>query len=462
MHKLILSIVAKLYANRVLAITPTKRFTYGDIFPSAYELAQSLKQLKTDTVALNTYNSPNHLIGKIAIILSQKIGLYLHPALGQDKIMAILEQTHTPWVIEETDRGLQLKRYLQSTSTYIKKIPSKTFSLNLSSGTTGLLPKIILHSQLSWWISTWRIIRYQKRLDNKPVRLLCLPPLATAGSITFLPILLSGGTYVFTGHQDNPSNELQHLQELIYELQPTQVYITPRQLNKALNQGWWSKPGSVKRVSCGTEPLLLPTVKKILDDLGVELSTGYGMVECLPPLSSMVIPPGKDIPEEILSSAGKILPGVGMKLIEGRLAISSSTTMLGYLSNSHIDKGDRYRRFFITQDYGRIKDNYVYIFGRDVDKLGRTTFSRNVEEFILKNISNVIDVAVVKKDEKEIILALETKQDIVLKQKLIEQILRQFPELKDKRIALKITNIPLKFTGKLDRKTILEDSTSDK
>lgn len=352
--------------------------------------------------------------------------------------------------------------------------PDFVATLNLSSGTTRDIPKAVQIPDKSWVSSLYNyVINSDIKVDSK-MRFLCVLPFSTAGSTTFLPSLLSGTTHIIVREDFSP----QIVANCIYNYRVNCLYITPSWFLELFE--WCELNGerfsTLERIILGTEIMPSPRLEEAITFFGPIFYIGYGMVEVLPPIT-LLSPQdyhrrGK-IKGDLLKSAGKVLKGVKIKIVNnegkeislgrvGKIAIKSDTISKGYLNNFE-ENSKRFKEgWFYTDDYGFLDSyGFLYFLGREEDIIVRDKeliFAREIEE-IFYELPFIKQCAVIKKDnELFLFVSLRRKVDkkeVVTKlTKFWEENLSNYPF--PRNIFIK-DGLPISFLGKLDKKRLKEE-----
>ncbi|MCL2382679.1 MAG: AMP-binding protein [Oscillospiraceae bacterium] len=123
------------------------------------------------------------------------------------------------------------------------------------------------------------------------------------------------------------------------------------------------------------------------NELGFQLSQGYGLTETSPVVSA-----GDDFDRK-LGSVGKVFPSVKVKIIDkneegvGEIIVKGPSVMLGYYQNEEATNEVLKKGWFYTGDLGKIdKKGFLYICGRKksviVLKNGKNIFPEEIESII--------------------------------------------------------------------------------
>lgn len=331
--------------------------------------------------------------------------------------------------------------------------PHSLATLNLSSGTTQKTPKIIQLTGRNWVESLYGLLISSDSTMNKKIVFCCTLPLITAGSTTFLPLMLAGATNLIM-REDFP------LENLVYDIKKYHVnhlYITPSWLIELLEICKQHNEHllEVEKITTGTESIPPLRLKELIDFFGPKIYVGYGMVEALPPIA-MLTP--KDYHK--LDSAGKPAEGVEIKILDnGRIAVRSKTVCKGYLDG--LDENiDCFREgWFHTNDYGHIdKDGYLYILGRKEEILveePELIFAREVEDKLYE--LPFIKRCMAARRNGQIVIFASLRQRLEeqeAKNKISEFYKANLTELPALSEVIIRERLPINPLGKLDRRNL--------
>ena len=170
---------------------------------------------------------------------------------------------------------------------------------------------------------------------------------------------------------------------------------------------------SLRLISYGTSPILPPLIRRTMAAFpGVDMQQFYGLTECSPYLSTLDQAAHRqalDGDEQVLSSAGRPLPGTDLRILDdtgnevpcgqsGEIVVRGPQVTKGY-HNRPQEQAAAYREHgFHTGDMGRLDENgYLYLLDRKRDIVitgGENVYTREVEE-VLGQHPGVREVSVV-------------------------------------------------------------------
>ena len=230
-------------------------------------------------------------------------------------------------------------------------------------------------------------------LSTSPGVVMAGIPLTGTGNTVILPTLLGGGTLVVSS-----ACEANALAALVHQHRVTRLILTPSMLIDLLDLPDSSYDlSSLTSIIYGSEITPAPKIAEAVKRFGPILLQVYGSAELMPPLAVLephehVDATGAPADRNILSSAGRILPGVGIRIFDnnarllnvgqvGRILVRSPTVFDRYLGAG---PGEAPEAWFSSGDLGFVDhDNRLHVLGRRADVIVRrngVTYPREVEE----------------------------------------------------------------------------------
>ena len=132
--------------------------------------------------------------------------------------------------------------------------------------------------------------------------------------------------------------------------------------------------------------------------LGIQICEGYGMTETAPMISFT------PINEIVPGSAGKILPGIEVKITdEEEILVRGRNVMAGYYNKpgataETIDKDG----WLSTGDLGELKDGYLFVTGRKKEMIvlsnGKNINPVEIEQWIMARTNLIQEIAIIEKN----------------------------------------------------------------
>ncbi|MDN3016168.1 AMP-binding protein [Paenibacillus sp. BSR1-1] len=182
-------------------------------------------------------------------------------------------------------------------------------------GTTGK-GKCVAYSLRNFMAGVQHMHGFEENLFDSNIRHLHVTPLSHASSLFVLPIHFKGGTH-YTINAPN----LEHFSEAIQNYQINSTFVVPTILYKLVDLGLEEKYdlSSLNTVFYGASPMSPAKLENLQDKFGHIFVQSYGATEAWPNVvmlgkSDHVVKNEED--RKRLSSTGKILPGVEIKIVD--------------------------------------------------------------------------------------------------------------------------------------------------
>lgn len=275
--------------------------------------------------------------------------------------------------------------------------PDDVATLAFTSGTTGP-PKALVTTHRAMLASLKMTVANVRVAPGRAEVFLLGIPLVGAGGGALLPTLLSGSAIVIPAAYDAGE-----FLRAIETHRVTRAFLTPSLLIDLLDHPDLPQHdlSSLRNVIYGTAPTPSAKLEEALARLGPILQQGYGLAEVLPPVSLLHMDEhlvgGQVAPRHILGSAGRIVPGVTVRIIDehasdtapgeiGEILIASPTAFSGYWERPDLTEQARHGAFVRTGDLGRIdEDGRLHVLARRADLIrrrGRVIYPRQVEDVL--------------------------------------------------------------------------------
>ncbi|MCL2354935.1 MAG: AMP-binding protein, partial [Oscillospiraceae bacterium] len=219
-------------------------------------------------------------------------------------------------------------------------------------------------------------------------------------------------------------------------------------LRKKLFKELHANLGGKLRILISGAAALDEEAERGFNELGFQLSQGYGLTETSPVVSA-----GDDFDRK-LGSVGKVFPSVKVKIDDkneegiGEILVKGPSVMMGYYQNEEATKEVLRKGWFYTGDLGYIdKKGFLFICGRKksviVLKNGKNIFPEEIES-VINRIEGVKESFVYGKSDKG------NENDLKLCSKIVydEEIFKEVYDAKTKAEAEKIIGDKVKELNK--------------
>ena len=277
-----------------------------------------------------------------------------------------------------------------------------------SSGSTSS-PKGVMLS-LKNIFAGWESLQRRTPFTENDVIYLCLPLNHTYANIyNFYYSFLSGLSIYLSSNMINIIKEMTVVQPSIF----CGVPLIYKRLSADLLE--LSKISSLKYLYCGGAKLDVD-LKQLYYKYNLRLLNAYALTETA---SSFAIDyPDNDIED---TSVGTIFEDLDVKIIKekngiGDIVVKGDAVFLGYYNNKIVTKNSfTYEGYFITNDKGYIKDNKLYIVGRNDNRItqsnGENIYVDEIRKWFKSKNENILDVNIYERNGKNIYLFYVNKID---------------------------------------------------
>jgi len=436
------------HREKIAVIDQGRQITYGELYKRAMKLANTLIGLglnKGDKLGVLLYNCQEYFEIRIAAYFT---GIVLVPVIWDmelESIILILNSCEVKCLIyhsdilgdnlDEVKQKTGVKDYIavpygdsllseNSDEPKIKIELDDIASINFSSGTTGRSKGVCL-SQASWVGSFYNMIINAAPQAVKGERtFLHILSLATAGSTSFLTLFFVGARQIILKKYNT-----EECVDLIIKNGVNTIYASPCVITDIVEYiGEKNIKLGLSAIFAGTENFSPARFKEAIEIFGPIIRRGYGMVECLPPISLIspeeYLKDGQIIGEK-LRSCGKAAKGVNLKIVDaslkeieagkiGRVALKSPSISSGYWKEAALTARHYRDGWFYSNDYGYLdRDGYLYIPGRIDDKIetNRMPFFTGEIEDALNEYRAVKEACVIKAGNGRIVVAISLKKE---------------------------------------------------
>ena len=397
--------------------------TYGEFIEKANSLAYKLIDygLKNNKILIYGKDSINYMITDLAITARVGISVNINKQTKEEELSDIIKKIEIDAVIFDKDNE-QIIDNLKCKFPSIKflcmqnEIDNLDFSDRLfefeekdidqcskiifSSGTTSN-PKGVMLS-LRNMFHGWEPLQKRIPLCEDDIDYLFIPMHHTYGNVyNFLYSFLSGlSIYLCSG--------IDKIQQELKEINPTVFCGVPWIFEKIYNEDSenfkYAFGNRIKYLVCGGAKFN-PEIRKAYKDNNLPMFETYALTEVA---SSFAIEYKNN---DDFESGGTIFENIDVKIINednngiGEIVVKGDNIFLGYANNEELTKSvftdDGY---FITGDYGYIKDNKIYIEGRKNDIIsganGENVYPKEIEKKLKEYSSDILRVQAFLKDTK--------------------------------------------------------------
>ncbi|NYT84601.1 class I adenylate-forming enzyme family protein [Pollutimonas harenae] len=324
---------AQLHADRSAIESPTERISYAELLKAVNALAVALQEKDPEPgsrVGLCAANSPNYIIGMLAILAAGKIWVPLNYRSTSSEIRRILDTTTpTALLVDETGDALiqgeqslkiPFEQFPALINTHQGKQPVRhalsrddTQAIKFTGGTTGI-PKGVMQPYRAWvagiinQIHGWQITHQDKFVICAPI---------SHGTGTYVvPLLAQGGTLLLCA-----SNSAQDIAHAFKQQGGTMTFMPPTLIYKlmAANDLDASSFPDLRLLIYGGAPMPVEKVIHTQAFFGPVVATTYGQTEA--PQIATLLTPENLIDPNYRSSVGRAtwLSEVGVMSPDGQL-----------------------------------------------------------------------------------------------------------------------------------------------
>jgi len=432
------------------AVTGAQQLTYGELLDRAVTTAETIAP-DAPAGSLLALAASGPVAGAVAMLAAARTGTSVLP-LNMDSPplhrQAVLADARPALVLTEAEDGRLVAERIERDA---RTLPGAAYVM-YTSGSTGkpkgvVVPNRALADRLLGLARTPGLAAGESMLamtalsfDISMAEILL--PLVTGGVVVAAPFGCRQDPAIFAAFAD--------------ATRPDVIQATPSFWRLALAWGWTGSPRS--RLWCGGEALTQGLAGELVGR-GAELWNLYGPTEATIWATAARIGPGRPV------SLGEPLPGTGVCLVDGEIAIYGDGLAEGYLDRPELT-ASRFRRLvtpggerlcYLTGDRGRLReDGGLEFLGRTDDqiKLRGHRIELGEIESVLEQCPGVSQAAavVVRPENREpAIIAYAVTGDAVSAADLRRWIAQRLPlVMRPSRIHL-VSELPRTTAGKVDR-----------
>ncbi len=454
--------------------------TYGELDAAVRSSAAALRSAGVEPGWRIALVDDTSVLSVATLIASARIGAaaaLMNPRLTSDELGVLLQVAGTAPVGVAGDPYAALLRGTGQTSVLGPRQlvdhragdhepvraagPDEEAVVLFTSGTTGT-PKAV---PLPHTLVLSRIEAYAPKVDPVPaVSLMCVPFVHIGGMLGLMVALARGSTTVVQTRFDAGE-----WLALVERHRVNTSFVVPTMLHRILDHPDFARTdlGSLVSLTYGAAPASPQLIRAAIDGLpGVALTNTFGQTETMGSITALG--PG-DHPPERLSSVGRPLPGVEVRIVDPVTKETVATGTVGELwvkSESSVvpaslaTDGSMPAGWFRTGDMvSADEDGYLYPSGRLVDTINRAgeKFSPAEVEEVVRTHPEVSDVAVVGVPDAEmgnrVGVAIVVRQPVALDE-LRKHCARHLAAFKLPERLVVVDEIPYNDFGKVDRKKL--------
>ena len=271
----------------------------------------------------------------------------------------------------------------------------EVFALHMTSGTTGL-PKAIGYTHRKYLDSVRFIaqsINFTPPASGQDINMLGLP-LTGPGSGLVLPTLLSGAVLVMPENFRSAT-----LAGLIARHKVSRAFLSPSAIIDLLDDPELPRYrlASLTHVPYGSEMMPAPKIAEAIRHFGPIFQQGYGCLEALPPITWLlphehVDASGAPVSLEILSSVGRVMPGVDVVIRDddfnplplgstGLITVQTPVQFERYWHDAEKTAETLRNGWVVMGDTGYFdKAGYLHVLGRNADRVHKGSQMLNPRE----------------------------------------------------------------------------------
>jgi acyl-CoA synthetase (AMP-forming)/AMP-acid ligase II len=326
------------------------------------------------------------------------------PELASQPGLTVIRADRAGGQVSELDSLAELATRIERP---LARDPSSPASLMYTSGTTGL-PKAVVLSDRSWAAIADRAISVLNMGDGEVT--LHVAPLTHGAGFLLLPTLMVGGHNLVCRSFDAARTFA-----TVADHGVTGLFVVPSMIRMLLDAcpDGWAAPPALRRLYYAGSPIDVATLREATEAFGGRIVQSFAQMES--PMFFTVLSEAdhrralRDGESPLARSAGKILPGVELRIVDdnghearlgqaGEILAQAPQTMNGYWNRPQATADALFGGWLHTGDVGYLDEaGYLYIVDRKKDMIvtgGSNVYAREVEEVLLE-IPAVKDAAVI-------------------------------------------------------------------
>jgi long-chain acyl-CoA synthetase len=492
MQKLFWEEVAAGRPERLALVTDDVAITYGELVAQAAERAAQLRAAGLrcgDRVALIAGNSPHYLGWVFAVWRAGGVAATVYPQSSAGELDYVLANARPTHVITDTEReravtdavsrsGLPIAVHTIGEYGRASGLPDAARcpdvvidpdAVALISYTSGssAAPKPVAHSHRGL-AAACRTYARAWRMTESDRTLVCLPMAWIYGLLSASLVTLVGGGTVVSLTRFSPVRVVDAIERHAITVLPGVTTMFVKLVSYLQSAGRRPRLGSLRLNVSGGEPRNEAVFAQWRALGGRPVLDAYCASECIPMIT---YDPAVD-PEPRSGSAGRVVPGAAMKVVDERgvevrpgevgLALwRSPGTMVGYWNEPELTAAAMTPDgWYKTGDYVRVdEDGYVFVVGRATDMIisGGSNVSPVEVEAALTADPRIAEAAVVGLPDREygeiVAAAIVTGDGSRLSDEELTRVCAlRLAGYKTPKIFLQVDELPRGATGKVRRR----------
>ena len=472
-------------SDKTFLIFEEKDYTYQEIWDMVNFEVQNLLEFgvrKGDKLGLLMENSPEFIVIYLAVARLGMVLVPINPKYSQEYIFNIFDSLNIKYAILDDhfyDNGYSqslktivpdiifLNRITKENTLTVQKrnrnlsydegVINDDFVILFTSGSTGN-PKGVVHTQKDLILNSLGVIEFLS-LTQKDIFLFSFPLTSMFGiGYTTTVILLLGSIVLMKLYE--PDMALKLIEKYRATVHSGHISMFNMEMNQRNLSDY--NLDSLRLGMVGGEMINGEFLLKVRDMLGLKLYQCYGMTEAA---GAITLVKGNADMKEWISSAGKPLPGVKLKIVNingneiSENEIGEIYCKAEYFAKKYYIDGKEIPLsidgWFRTQDIGYILDGCLCISGRKAELItmkGKIVFISQIESRLSK-LNFCASTAIIYQNDYLYIFISTIKNEII-SEKLIFDVIKNMFDGKEMSTFVKIMIIqqfPLTYTGKIDR-----------
>ena len=397
--------------------------TYGEFIKKSNSLANKLLNygLKDNRILIFGKDSIDYMITDLAVLAYVGISVNINKQTKEEELSDVINKLKIDAIIYDKDKNQIINNlknrfpnkiflcmqdeitnlnFLDKFYEFDEKNADQCSKIIFSSGTTSN-PKGVMLS-LRNIFHGWEPLQKRIPLCEDDIDYLFIPMHHTYGNIyNFLYSFLSGLSIYLCSGIDKIQQELKEVNPTVFCGVP---WIFEKIYNEDIEDFKYAFGSRIKYLVCGGAKFN-PKIRKAYKENNLPIYETYALTEVA---SSFAIEYKNNNDFE---SGGTIFENIDVKIINknnngiGEIVVKGDNIFLGYANNEKLTNSVFTKDgYFITGDYGYIKDNKIYIEGRKNDIIsganGENVYPKEIEKRLKEYSTDIYKVQALLKDGK--------------------------------------------------------------